>query len=159
MCDACGRMYHSIQQVLVRHMVGSDENNIVWLVPVAQVCVCDACGRGIPPYSRCQQDMQKHLVRTCNLARSCSTGVCVMPVADVSLYTAGAAMSTFSSGRFEVLKWYKCVCVCVCGRNELDVCTTLAYSHISLFRTMSVLYTSTRPHPFSNHLRIANQRG
>ena len=39
MCDACGRMYHSIQQVLVRHMVGSDENNIVWLVPVAQVYV------------------------------------------------------------------------------------------------------------------------
>ena len=51
-CDACDRMYPSIQQVLVRRMVASDENNIVWLVPVAQVCV--------------------------------------MPVADVSLRTAGA---------------------------------------------------------------------
>ena len=42
MYDAFGRMYHSIQQiqqVLVRHMVASDENNIVWLVPVAQVRV------------------------------------------------------------------------------------------------------------------------
>ena len=31
-----------------------------------------------------------------------------------------------------------CVCVhaCVCGRNELEVCTTLAYPHISSFRTI-----------------------
>ena len=36
-----------------------------------------------------------------------------------------------------------CACACVCGRNELEVCTTLAYPHISSFRTMPVLYTST----------------
>ena len=35
------------------------------------------------------------------------------------------------------------MCVCVCGRNELEVCITLAYPHISSFRTMPVLYTST----------------
>ena len=34
-------------------------------------------------------------------------------------------------------------CMCVCGRNELEVCTTLAYPHISSFRTMPVLHTST----------------
>ena len=33
-----------------------------------------------------------------------------------------------------------CVCVRVCGRNELEVCTMLAYLHISSFRTMLVLY-------------------
>ena len=32
-----------------------------------------------------------------------------------------------------------CVCVCVCGGNELEVWTTLAYPHISSFRTMPVL--------------------
>ena len=35
-----------------------------------------------------------------------------------------------------------CVCVCarvrVCGRNELEVCTMLAYPHIGSFRTMPV---------------------
>ena len=35
-------------------------------------------------------------------------------------------------------------CVCVCVRDELEVCATLAYPHISSFRTMPVLYTSTR---------------
>ena len=39
---------------------------------------------------------------------------------------------------------WECVRACVCGRNELEVCTTLAYPHISSFRTMPVLYTSTR---------------
>ena len=34
-----------------------------------------------------------------------------------------------------------CLCACVCGRNELEVCTMLAYLHISSFRTMIVLYT------------------
>ena len=34
-----------------------------------------------------------------------------------------------------------CVCACVCGRNELEVCTMLAYLHISSFCTMLVLYT------------------
>ena len=49
-----------------------------------------------------------------------------------------------------------CVCVCVCAcvhvcvrvRNELEVCTMLAYPHISLVRTMP-MYThklSTRTH-------------
>ena len=33
-----------------------------------------------------------------------------------------------------------CVCACVCGRNELEVCTMLAYLRISSFRTMLVLY-------------------
>ena len=37
-----------------------------------------------------------------------------------------------------------CVCVCVCVWNKLEVCTTLAYPHISSFRTMPVLHTSTR---------------
>ena len=37
-----------------------------------------------------------------------------------------------------------CVCVCVCVWNELEVCATLAYPHISSFCTMPVLYTSTR---------------
>ena len=41
---------------------------------------------------------------------------------------------------FAVLKWYESVCV----RNELQVCTTLAYPHITSFHTMPVLYTSTR---------------
>ena len=31
----------------------------------------------------------------------------------------------------------------MCGRNELNVCTMLEYPHISSFRTMPVLYTST----------------
>ena len=31
----------------------------------------------------------------------------------------------------------------MCGWNEIEVCTTLAYPHISSFRTMPVLYTST----------------
>ena len=48
------------------------------------------------------------------------------------------------------------VCVCVCVRNELEICTTLAFQHISSFRTMSALYTSTRTHASSNHLRTAN---
>ena len=52
-----------------------------------------------------------------------------------------------------------CVCVCVCGRNELEVCSTLAYPPISSFRTMPVLYTRTRTHASSNHLRTANRRG
>ena len=34
-----------------------------------------------------------------------------------------------------------CVRVCVCGRNELEVCTTLAYPQISSFRAVPVLYT------------------
>ena len=43
-----------------------------------------------------------------------------------------------------------CVCVreresvCECGWNELEVCTMLAYPHISSFCTMPMLYTSTR---------------
>ena len=36
------------------------------------------------------------------------------------------------------------MCVCVCGLNELEVCTTLAYPHVSSFRTMPALYASTR---------------
>ena len=36
-----------------------------------------------------------------------------------------------------------CVCVCVCvhvlAQNELEMCTTLAYPHISSFSTMPVL--------------------
>ena len=43
------------------------------------------------------------------------------------------------------------ICVCVCararacvwGRNELEVCSTLAYPHKSSFRTVPVLYTNT----------------
>ena len=40
---------------------------------------------------------------------------------------------------------WECVCVCMraCVRNELEVCTTLAYPHISSFRTMP----STGTHP------------
>ena len=36
--------------------------------------------------------------------------------------------------------------MCVCGRNELEVCSTLAYPHISSFCAMPVLYTSTHTH-------------
>ena len=52
-----------------------------------------------------------------------------------------------------------CVCVCVCGcvgvcvRNEPEVCTTLAYPHISSFCARPVLYPSTHMHASSNHLR------
>ena len=35
------------------------------------------------------------------------------------------------------------VCVYVCVRNELEVCTTLADPRISSFRIMPVLYTRT----------------
>ena len=36
--------------------------------------------------------------------------------------------------------------VCVCGRNELEVCTTLAYPHISSFHT----HTHTSPNHFKD---------
>ena len=125
-----------------------------WFIYGAQVCVMHVAGC-ITPYTYGRIWWEQH-----SLACSCSTGMCVMPVAEVSLHTAGAAMSTFSP----IGSWCSngisvCVCVCVCGWDEPDVYTTLAYSHISLFRTMPVLYTSTRTHPFSNHLRIANRRG
>ena len=60
-----------------------------------------------------------------------------------------------------ILKWYEnvCVCVYVCGQNEVEVCTTLAYPRISSFHTEPVLYTSTCTHASSNHLRIVNRRG
>ena len=75
--------------------------------------------------------------------------------------TQDRAMSTFSpvgslSANGMKLCVCVCVCVCVCGRNELEVCTTLAYLRIGSFRTMPVLYTSTRTHASSNHLRTAN---
>ena len=50
-------------------------------------------------------------------------------------------------------------CVCVCGQNELEVCTMLAYPDISSVCTMPVLYTSIHTHASSNHLRILNWRG
>ena len=53
---------------------------------------------------------------------------------------------------------WECVCVCVCEWNELEVCSTLAYLHIGSFRMMAMLYTSTRTHTSSNHLRTANWR-
>ena len=50
-----------------------------------------------------------------------------------------SAISTFSS----IGLWpTNSVCVCVCGGNELKVCATLAYPHISSFSTMPV-YTHT----------------
>ena len=65
------------------------------------------------------------------------------------------AMSTFRpAGSLSSNDMRKCVCVCVClhtrmrscmhvcGWNELEVCTTLAYLYISLFCTMPV-YTHT----------------
>ena len=42
---------------------------------------------------------------------------------------------------------WECACMRVCVRNVLEVCTTLAYPHISSFCTMPVLYTSTHTHP------------
>ena len=36
--------------------------------------------------------------------------------------------------------------MCVCGQNELEVCTTLAYPRISSFRTLPVLYMDTHTH-------------
>ena len=35
------------------------------------------------------------------------------------------------------------MCVCVCVWNELEVCTTLVYPHISSFCIMPLLYTNT----------------
>ena len=59
------------------------------------------------------------------------------------------AVSTFSpisSRSSNGMRMCMCVCVCVClcvcvcarGQNELEVCTTLAYPHISSFPTMPV---------------------
>ena len=47
----------------------------------------------------------------------------------------------------------------MCGWNELEVCTTMHYPHISSFRAMPLLYTSTRTHSSSNCLRTVNQQG
>ena len=86
------------------------------------------------------------------------------------------AMSTFSPFGLRCSNGTRmCVCVCVCACvgvfvcvrihmrahawNKLEVCTTLAYPHINLFHTMPVLYTSTRMHTSSNHLRTANRQG
>ena len=56
-----------------------------------------------------------------------------------------------------------CVLVCMrvymCAWNKLEVYTTLAYQHLSSFRTIPVLYTSTRTHASSNHLRTAKPTG
>ena len=50
-------------------------------------------------------------------------------------------MSTFSPvGSRSSNGMRMCVCVCVRGRNDLEVCSTLAYPHISSFRTMPVLH-------------------
>ena len=47
----------------------------------------------------------------------------------------------------------------MCGRNEVEVCTTLAYPYISSFRTIPVLYADTRTHAPPNHPRTAYGRG
>ena len=61
------------------------------------------------------------------------------------------AMSAFSPvGSRSSNSMRMCVCVCVSvsvwRQNELEVCNTLAYPHISSFRTMPVSYTHLRAH-------------
>ena len=76
------------------------------------------------------------------LARVCKSLLVVCLVFLLILVESSffCAMSTFSP----VGSWYESVCVC--GRNELEVCSTLAYPHISSFCAMPVLYTSTCAH-------------
>ena len=50
-------------------------------------------------------------------------------------------MSTFSP----IGSGPQMVCLCVCGWNELEVCTTLAYPHISSFHIMPVLHAHSHP--------------
>ena len=40
-----------------------------------------------------------------------------------------------------------CVRVCVCGRNELEVCSTLGYPHIGSFHTVPVPQAHAHTHP------------
>ena len=73
----------------------------------------------------------------------------------------------FQPRQFAVLKWYVCVCVCVCEKerkrerergcvcvcvqNELEICTILAYQHISSFHTMPVPQAHAHIHkPFED---------
>ena len=80
------------------------------------------------------------------------------------------AMSTFSPvGSQSSNDTRMCVCVCVCMRACVCVYVygmNLKYAlcwhiHIimSSFRTVPVLYTSTRTHASSNHSRTPNRRG
>ena len=79
------------------------------------------------------------------------------------------AMSTFRpAGSLSSNDMKKCGCVCVClhtrmrscmyvcGWNELEVCTTLAYLYISLFCTMPV-YTHTHTHTHTHSHTIWGQ--
>ena len=49
-------------------------------------------------------------------------------------------MSTFSP----IGSGPQMVCLCVCGWNELEVCTTLAYIHVSVHSIPCQCYTHTR---------------
>ena len=51
------------------------------------------------------------------------------------------------------------MCVCVCGQNELAVCTMLAYPYQFILCYASV-YTQTHTHTLASsyHLRTANQQ-
>ena len=53
------------------------------------------------------------------------------------------AISTFSPVNSQSSNGMR---MCVCVRNELEVCTTLTYPHISSFCAMSVVYASTCAH-------------
>ena len=54
------------------------------------------------------------------------------------------AMSTFSPVGSRSSNGMR---MCVCGWNELEICTTLAYPHISSFCTMPVPQAHTHTHP------------
>ena len=63
-----------------------------------------------------------------------------------------SAMSTFSpvgsrSSNGMRMCERACVRACVCVRNELEICTTLAYQHISSFRSMPVPQAHAHTHP------------
>ena len=55
---------------------------------------------------------------------------------------------------------FACMCVCVCRWHGLEVCTTLAYPHISSCLTMPVYtHKHTHTHASSYHLRTMNRQG
>ena len=114
-----------------------------WFIYGAQVCVMHVAGC-ITPYTYGRIWWEQH-----SLACSCNTGMCVMPVADVSLHTAGAAMSTGAAmpHRFMVLKWYKCVCVCVDGMNLMY--TLRWHIHTSVYSVLCQCYTQAHAHTHS----------
>ena len=57
----------------------------------------------------------------------------------------GNAMSNFNPVGSQSSNGMR-MCVCVCGRNELEVCTMLAYPHISVHSGLCQCYTQAHAH-------------